>query len=163
MSIILDILQDLWDTEFNYKGVRVNFFGVQRFLIDGRNKESARNALFRLKNRGHITKNSNGWMITDSGKAFLKQKKNNLRNFKSLFNKTSPKNLLFMFDIPESRKIERSWLRRHLKKFNYAIIQKSVWVGPSSLPEDFIAYLKTLKLDSCIRTFKLSNPYKIKN
>ena len=52
-----------------------------------------------------------------------------------------------MYDIPEVRKAEREWLRWHLKKFGYVLIQKSVWMGPSPLPKDFLDYIKEIKLN----------------
>lgn len=159
MSIVFEILEGLWNMNLNYKGVRVNFFGVPRFLLDGKNEGSVRSAFSRLKHEGHIAKGPNGWKVTASGKTFLEQKRNILRCFRSSFKKTSPRNLLVMFDIPESRKTERHWFRWHLKKFNYIMIQKSVWVGPSPLPKEFTDYVKEIKLNSCIKTFKLARSY----
>ena len=43
------------------------------------------------------------------------------------------------------------------------MIQRSVWVGPSPLPEEFLNYLKQIKLIDCIKTFKLAYNYKLKN
>ena len=51
-----------------------------------------------------------------------------------------------MFDISESKRAEREWLRWHLKKFNYLMIQKSVWVGPSPIPKEFLDYIKSIGL-----------------
>ena len=79
--------------------------------------------------------------------------------FVSPFSKKSPKNLLVMFDIPEVKKAEREWFRFHLRQFGYKMIQKSVWVGPSPLPKDFLDYIKDIKLKECIKTFKLAKPY----
>ena len=146
----------------NYKGVRVNFFGVPRFLLDGENNNSVRSAFSRLKSKGYIKNGAKGWLVTDSGKMFLDKRRSALCHFSSSFKKTLPKNLLVMFDIPELRKTERHWFRWHLKKFNYKMIQKSVWVGPSPLPRDFVSYIKKIKLDSCIKTFKLSKSYERK-
>ena len=64
-----------------------------------------------------------------------------------------------MYDIPHNLKKERDWLRRHLIKFGYVMIQKSVWVGPSPLPKEFIRYLKEIKIESNLKTFKLAKPY----
>jgi DNA-binding transcriptional regulator PaaX len=64
-----------------------------------------------------------------------------------------------MYDIPHEKKKERDWFRRHLKKFNYIMIQKSVWVGPSPLPKDFLDYVKSIGLLSQLKTFKLAKPY----
>ena len=67
-----------------------------------------------------------------------------------------------MFDVPETKKAEREWLRWHLKKFNYLMIQKSVWVGPSPLPKEFLDYLDTIKIKDCFKTFKLAKGYNFK-
>ena len=64
-----------------------------------------------------------------------------------------------MYDIPTEKKKEREWFRRHLQKFGYVMIQKSVWVGPSPLPRNFLDYVKKLGLLSQLRTLKLAKPY----
>lgn len=77
--------------------------------------------------------------------------------FDSPFSKNSPKNLLVLFDIPEDKKTEREWFRRQLREFGYEMVQKSVWVGPSPLPEEFINYIKTIGLLGCVKTFRLAS------
>lgn len=67
-----------------------------------------------------------------------------------------------MYDIPSGQKKERDWFRRHLIKFGYVMIQKSVWVGPSTLPKDFLSYLKEIKIGDNFKTFKLAKPYDVK-
>ena len=79
--------------------------------------------------------------------------------FSSPFSKDSPKNLIVMYDIPHLQKKERDWFRRHLIKFNYIMIQKSVWVGPSPLAKDFLDYLKEIKIKDKFKTFKLAKSY----
>ena len=64
-----------------------------------------------------------------------------------------------MYDIPEDKKKERDWFRRHLAKFGYAMIQRSVWVGPSPLPEDFVSYIKELGLKDKLKVFKVAKTY----
>ena len=82
-----------------------------------------------------------------------------LDSFSSPFQKDSAKNLIVMYDIPSGQKKERDWFRRHLIKFGYIMIQKSVWVGPSPLPKDFLDYLKEIKIGDNFKTFKLAKPY----
>ncbi len=113
----------------NYKGVPVNSFGIPIF---NQSKEQKKN---KSKNR----------IYHDS--------------FSSSFSKDSIKNLVVMYDIPHKKKKERDWFRRHLKKFNYEMIQKSVWVGPSPLPKDFLEYVKSIGLLSQLKSFKLAKPY----
>jgi len=79
--------------------------------------------------------------------------------FTSSLSEDSPRNLIVMYDIPHEKKKERDWFRRHLKKFNYIMIQKSVWVGPSPLPEDFLRYITSIGLKKKLKTLKLAKNY----
>lgn len=116
---------------FYYKGVRVNLLGIPVFLKDEKSRIKTKN---RKRNFYHIT-------------------------FLSPFKKNSPKNLIVMYDIPDRQRKERDWFRRHLVKFGYTMIQKSVWVGPSPLPKDFLDYLKEIKIGDDFKTFKLVKSY----
>ena len=80
-------------------------------------------------------------------------------SFLSPFQKDSPKNLIVMYDISSIQRRERDWFRRQLVKFGFVMIQKSVWVGPSPLPKDFLDYLKEIKIRDSFKTFKLAKPY----
>jgi len=79
--------------------------------------------------------------------------------FISPFKKDAPKNLIVMYDIPHNLKKERDWFRRQLINFGYIMIQKSVWVGPSPLPKDFLDYVKEIKIRDNFRTFKLAKSF----
>ncbi len=81
--------------------------------------------------------------------------------FLSSFKKSNPKNLIVMYDIPHGLKKERDWFRRHLIRFGFIMIQKSIWVGPSPLPKDFLAYLKEIKIGDKFKTFKLAKSYNL--
>jgi DNA-binding transcriptional regulator PaaX len=80
-------------------------------------------------------------------------------SFLSRFKKDAPKNLIVMYDIPHNLKKERDWFRRQLINFGYIMIQKSVWVGPSPLPKEFLDYLKEIKINNNFKTFKLAKSY----
>ena len=114
---------------FYYKGIKVNAFGIP---VSSKSKKISR-----------IKKNRNAYNFS----------------FDSPFQKDSPKDLIVMYDIPHSLKKERDWFRRHLKKFNYIMIQKSVWVGPSPLPKDFLNYVKEIGLNGQLKTFRLARSY----
>ena len=121
-------------TAMRYKGMRVNAFGLP-LLNQGQKK--------------------------DRKKYFNRKRKFYYTTFSSPFNKLSPKNLIVMYDIPHNLKKERDWFRRQLIKFEYIIIQKSVWVGPSPLPKDFLSYLKEIKIGDNFKTFKLAKSYNL--
>lgn len=108
--------------------------------------------------------NSFGIPISGSKKRIRIKEKNRKRDFyktafPSPFSKSSPKNLIVMYDIPHFQKKERDWFRRHLIRFGYVMIQKSVWVGPSPLPKEFLTYLKEIKIGDDFKTFKLAKGY----
>lgn len=117
--------------KIKYKGMSVNIFGLPDF--------------------GDSEKEKN---ISHTPKRYY------LRSFVSDFKKDEPKNLLLIYDVPEERKKERDWFRRQLKNFDFIMIQRSVWVGPSPLPAQFTLYLKMIGLQNKFKTFKLAKPYK---
>ena len=157
MSIAKEILEELWNTNLKYKGMNVNIFGIPHFK-----KYSPRNlrtTIDRLKRKDIIEKEISGIILSKYGKEYVKRKIDSLRQFNKPKNVSEGRNLILMFDIPTERKTEREWLRWHLKKFDYVMIQKSVWVGPSPLPKEFKEYLEKIKLNKCIKTFKLTKSY----
>jgi len=158
ISFAQEILQEFLKPKFRYKGMPVNFLGLPAFYKD-HSKTASSKTFHRLKQKGLIEKDGEFLRITQKGREYIKRRQESLNTFSSKFLKSSPKNLIVMFDIPEVKKAEREWFRWHLKKFNYIMIQKSVWVGPSPLPADFLSYLKEIKLKNCIKTFKLAKPY----
>ena len=117
-----------------------------------------------LKYKG-VTVNAFGFPVFDSGKkdsvkyGEKGRRYYQFRCFIHYFKNTAPRNLIVMYDIPEDKKKEREWFRRHLQKFDYHMLQRSVWVGPSPLPKDFLAYVKSIGLSKQIRTLKLAKPY----
>ena len=114
---------------FYYKGIRVNSFGIPD--------------PYKLKKVSNTKRSRDVYNFS----------------FVSPFSKDSSKNLIVMYDIPHEKKKERDWFRRHLKKFDYIMIQKSVWVGPSPLPKDFLSYVKSIGLENQLKTFKLAKSY----
>lgn len=158
MSIVGEILEYLWNTEYNYKGFRVNIFGIPSFKKYQR--RTIESTIYRLKKKGLIEKELEGIVLSKHGKEYVRKKIDSLKQFDKPKDISQDRNLLVMFDVPVEKKGEREWLRWHLKKFNYIMIQHSVWVGPSPLPKEFKEYLNEIKLDRCIKTFKLEKPYK---
>lgn len=160
MSLIKEILENLLEAKLLYKGNPVNIFGLPK--LKKRSRDSIYVALSRMKKSGLLDKDLQGWLVTPTGREYLKRKHDSLRQFEFKFEKAAPRNLIVMFDIPEERKAEREWLRFQLKKGRYVMIQKSVWIGPSPLPKEFLTYLKELRLEQMIRTFKLARNYALK-
>ncbi len=157
MSIKNEILEILNTTKFYYKGIPMNAFFLPVF--DDRKKQSVRNQFNKLYKDGFIDKTNNNFIINKKGKKYLqKSGKMALRKFKPAEN-NGPKNLLLLYDIPEDMKKERDWFRRTLIEFGFVMVQRSVWVGPSPLPKEFLNYIKSIGLRDTIKTFKLEKGY----
>jgi len=158
MSLKEDILEILNTQKYYHKGVPLNAFFLPVF--DNSKKQSIRNQFNKLYKDGYIDKSNGSYIINKNGKDFLlKNKKQFLKNFETIEN-MGPKNLLLLYDIPEDKKSERDWFRRNLIKFGFVMIQKSVWVGPSPLPKEFLDYIKSIGLKDSIKTFKLEKDYR---
>ncbi len=157
MPIASEILKELWNTELKCKGAPVNIFGIPRF---GKYPVgSIRRTIDRLKERGVLEKELGGIVLSRHGIKYARKKIDSLKQFEKPKGISKERTLLLMFDIPTGKKGEREWLRWHLKKFNYTMVQKSVWVGPWPLPKDFKEYLAKIKLDKHIKIFKLAKSY----
>ncbi|MCE9585459.1 CRISPR-associated endonuclease Cas2 [Candidatus Nomurabacteria bacterium] len=159
MTIAFDLLKELSEKSFNYKGMRVDFLGLPKFKNHSPN--SLRGTMSYLLKEGFV-EDCEGLHITMKGKDYINKKIDSLKQFDFKFKKDAPKDLIVMFDVPEPKKAEREWLRWHLKKFNYIMIQKSVWVGPSPLPKKFLDYIENIGLKESLKTFKLAKGYNIK-
>lgn len=164
MSVVMHILEDLWKIQLRYKGVRVNMFGVPILWEEEkkRNPSSFYTTISRLSKNGFVEIKSKNWILTKKGREYFENKNKLHLRFYSPFPSNSPKKLLVMFDVPESKKRERDWLRWHLKEFQYIMVQKSVWVGPGPLPKKFADHMKNIGLTKNIKTFKLARPYQTK-
>lgn len=164
MSVEKTILQYLSDNKskhvIKYKGIRTGFLGLPDFKHY--KYQTLANRCSDLKSRGFIKEINGEYRITYKGEEYLNKRAYvNFRTFISEKTDKDPKDLLLLYDVPEKDRSKREWLRRELKNFNYIMIQRSVWVGPSPLPKEFTQYLKSLGLKDTIKTFKLEKGYNI--
>lgn len=158
MALKDDILKILNTPKFYYKGIPMNSLLLPVWDNTYKNKY-VKNSFYNLYKNGLLDKKDNKFFINKQGKEFLnKTKILQLKNFNPEENK-NPKNLLLLYDIPEDKKKERDWFRRTLIKYSFVMIQRSVWVGPSPLPKEFIDYVKSIGLKNSIKTFKLEKGY----
>lgn len=115
-----------------YKGVSVNTLGLPVVFLDKDGKRKSKNE---------------------------QRKYSEYKHFDFYFPNTAPRDLIVMYDMPSGKRSERDWFRYQLKKFNYIMIQKSVWVGPSPLPKEFIHYAESIGFINKLKTLKLAKPY----
>ena len=109
-------------------------------------------ALSRLKKNGFVQNRRGIWSITERGKLYA-LKKIFLGHHRKILEKKS-KSIIIAFDIPETQKKRREWLRVELRNLGFEMLQRSVWFGPAPLPADFIDSLKFLKILSHIKFFE---------
>jgi len=158
MNLSEKILELLCEPKSRYKGISVNIFGLPTFK--SYKKQSIRNSFSELKKDGYILIGEDNARVSNRGRKYIERKIDSLNQFYSPFKEDAPKDLIIMYDIPQERKAEREWFRFHLRKFNYEMIQKSVWVGPSPLPKEFINYVKSIHLGKAVKILKLAKSYK---
>ena len=131
------------------------FYRIRRELALKREKEaSARTALHRLKKRGLVSLSQDGWGITIAGKKYL-ENRDLFELIPSPFPKNAPATNIVSFDVPQTHKKERDWLRSQLKLFDYRMLQQSLWTGPGPLPKEFTDRLHRLSIKNCVRIFKI--------
>lgn len=111
--------------------------------------------LCRLKKQGLIEDNDHFWQITKSGKKKIFKPKLIRTHHDYPVVKKSDKKIIISFDIPEIRRRDRNWLRIELFHLGFKILQKSVWLGPSPLPKEFITDLKLIKLLPYLKFFEV--------
>lgn len=67
------------------------------------------------------------------------------------------------FDIPESERRKRDWLRSVLKNLGFRFIQKSVFMGKIKIPKDFLNDVDRLGLTSFVEIFEISKTGTLKH
>ncbi len=157
MTLEKYLLDLITEHKFNYKGVAVNFFGFP--VVNKYSKSALKNTLYKIKKEGYVENINGYYKLTKIGNSYIDESKDYLESFSVVLKSNEPKNLLVIYDIPEDKKRERDWFRFQLKKFGFVMIQRSVWVGPFPLPEEFTKYVKKIKLNDKFKTFKLAKSY----
>ncbi len=105
--------------------------------------------LYRLKKDGLISVEDKNISITNKGKDALKSfsNKNNVPVGKYKDKAVDSKEWkIILFDIPESFKQKRDWLRSVLRELEFRMVQRSVWVGNKEIPESLIEDLKNMEI-----------------
>ena len=64
--------------------------------------------------------------------------------------------VIIVFDIPESKKLYRAWLREALKTLEFTFLQRSVWIGNTKIPASFLHHLRDLGIAQYVEIIELS-------
>lgn len=113
----------------------------------------------RLKRGGYIKQNSRRAItITDKGQLVILTNVIKNKNRQQWDGKWR----IFIFDVLEKARHERDFLRCYLKDFGAKELQKSVWVSPYNIEEEWELFLKllnkTIEGDLRILTVEKVNP-----
>ena len=130
---------------------RQHFFGKD--YSNDRRKLS--NLISKLKKEGLIKKEKESWALTSAGSKRLRQNRANLpkRDYEKQGSKTLK---IIVFDIPESLRPKRAWLRASLSDLGFSMLQKSVWYGKYALPESFIVHLDEIELGDFVQIMEIT-------
>ncbi len=103
-------------------------------------------------------RSGNVWHITKNGAQALRMfRKNQVLNDAMVENAGQKDRLkIVSFDIPEDKKHARAWIRMALRRLEYRILQKSVWIGEAKLPKEFFIYLNERKIIDCVHVFEVT-------
>ncbi len=108
--------------------------------------------IYRLHKRGIITTKGNVVYICRENLLKFSIKNNSI--IKNIFSNKTEK-ILISFDIPETKKKIRDWLRNQIKYWDFEMIHQSLWLGYGPFPKEFNERLKQLGVDKNIRIFKI--------
>ena len=124
------------------------------------------NLLVRLNAQGFIEKTpKKAWRLTERGIA----KRHTLRaqhaaalpHARYLPRQSAEWNIV-MFDVPETEKRKRDWLRAALSRTGYKRLQKSVFAGKIKLPEEFLNDVRRLRLLPYVAIFAITKTGSLK-
>ncbi|MBI4084964.1 MAG: hypothetical protein HY432_00435 [Candidatus Liptonbacteria bacterium] len=110
--------------------------------------------LSRLKKKGFVENKRGLWQITKAGRTYLTNKIPLFPEHSKKVSKSMPKNIVVSFDIPEKFRHKRNWLRLELSYLGFEMLQKSLWLGPAPLPEEFADSLRKLQLLPHVKFFE---------
>ena len=59
------------------------------------------------------------------------------------------------FDIPESKRRDRDWVRDVLRFLDFEMLQRSIWIGKVKVPEGFLRDLRKREILDCVEIFEI--------
>ncbi|MFY9462807.1 MAG: hypothetical protein WAP52_01335 [Candidatus Sungiibacteriota bacterium] len=138
-----------WDRRCRHR-----FTPAQKISISG--------ILSRLRREGLVARDgarkTSSWHITGRGRGHLRVLSvtaNPLPKSEHNIPKKDGKLRIVVFDIPESERRKRDWLRTQLLACDFEPLQKSVWTGTRPLPEELIEEIDALDLGACVHIMSI--------
>ncbi len=122
--------------DYYWFGPYKKFFGVGKYRKTDIKKKTLQTNLYRLQKQGLILKDPKQkvFVLTPEGKRILMEIDNRMLIFQKPWD---GKLRLVFFDIPETKKRWREWLKKELGLMEFHKVQESVYVGKYPLPQSF--------------------------
>jgi hypothetical protein len=118
------------------------------------------NIISRLKSDGLIAAKENSgrksFFLTPKGikkMLGLKEKSSRLLPSAHYTKETGKEPIIATFDIPETERWKRDWLRNALYNLDFKMVQQSVFIGMVKIPQEFLDDLKQLRLVKHVEIF----------
>ena len=124
--------------------------------------------LYKLKRDGLLQESQRGegrfLALTRKGvKALLRLRKRSALPSSRHYTKEQGKALTIVsFDVPEKERQKRDWLRSALLHLGLTMVQKSVWIGTTKIPQQFLKDLRQLRLIEYVEIFSVSKTGSLK-
>ena len=115
-------------------------------------EESVRTTLWRLEKRGVIEKRGEKYFVSHEGKKQMEERQQP--------EQWDEKWRILTFDIPESERASRIWLRAQLLRAGYETMQKSIFVGKNPIPRFLLNEMKERNILSYVRVIVAGRIYK---
>jgi DNA-binding transcriptional regulator PaaX len=136
---------------------------ILRTKINRRTQRRFNDFVYKLRRDGFIfeqrKKNGKIFNLTSKGCELLKKLKLKKANDLPKVDYKSEKDdsvKIIIFDVPEEERRKRDWLRWALTNLKFNMLQKSVWVGRSKIPEEFISDLDKFKMLAYVEIFAIT-------
>ncbi|MEK7541554.1 MAG: hypothetical protein AAB533_01770 [Patescibacteria group bacterium] len=166
---LLDITLTPKGKAFYRKVYRSSLYGPKRFKSDWaewyRKRQSFYSLLNQLKREGLVEKKGfrkkTVWHITPNGQEKLRTGGSKPeRRPAGILMRVYPKKqsagiVIVAFDIPEKMRKKRDWLRENLIALDLRLLQKSVWIGNTRIPQDFITDLRAQNILPFVHIFSI--------
>ena len=157
--------REIFSTHFKKERIKERAKREIEFIFKEKRKVVA---LIQQLQKSGLVKNEGGskralWAITQKGidkisrlkERFLKSKNKPILPSKNYPIRPSKQTIIISFDIEESRKEKRVWLRDVLKNLDYKMLQKSVWLGTNQLSKNLIKDLEKLDILKNVKIFSV--------
>ncbi len=110
---------------------------VEELLARHDRKKYLRQSLRRLEARGILQRKKDAYRLTPKGVLFFARYRKRETKLKDVKKKWDGKWRLITFDVPVKENPKRFVLLRALRESNFYQLQKSVWIAPYEMSEEF--------------------------